>query len=77
MPSARILPAFLAAGCDQFEGQEQGPFRLDALELHQFLGLVMQPADILRGGLMAIAEKALVAVVSAQFPADAENGAFA
>ena len=72
---AGIVPAFLAAGGDQLIGKEEGPFRFDPFEGGQFLPFVMQAADVFHHGLMAIAQKAFVAIAAAEISADAFAGA--
>ena len=68
LPGAGVLPAFLAAGGDQFKGQKQRPLRFNPFELGELLRLVMKTIDVFHGGLMAITKKAFVAIGAAQFP---------
>ena len=65
LPGAGVLPAFLAAGGDQFKGQKQRPLRFNPFELGELLRLVMKTIDVFHGGLMAIPKKAFVAIRAA------------
>ena len=75
MPMAGVVPAFFAAGGEQFVGQKQGPFRFDSLEGGQLIALVMQPADVFHHGLVAVTEESLVAIGTAEFAANPFTGA--
>ena len=74
LPGAGLIPALLKAGCDQFVGQKQRPLRFDALEFRQFFRFVVQSADVLHGRLMAVPQKAFVAVGPTQLPPDPTQG---
>ena len=75
VPASGILPTLFTAGGDQLEGQKQGPLRFDAFEFGQFLWLVVQPADVLHSGLVAVAQEAFVSVCPPQIPSDPTQGA--